>query len=225
MPRGFRSNADMEAYYTGIEVDDIIPAGCRFGMSFDPDCVDRSCIDVRYNLSFDSTPGGANDDGTGSRNRARTWDTNRMFSDYVTQGPRGESRSSPDTENPSMKEGTNYPGYYKYDWVQWEHAINMAIVQVKLENADDRDRARAVMTKVSMNRFPYPQWTKDGFLFAIEFGLPMLMMLALMFTALSITVVSHERPPEGTHRRMCARRPRGFFSSQRASFFCLSGAA
>lgn len=43
MPRGFRSNADIEAYYTRIEVDDIIPAGCRFRMSFDPDCVDPSC--------------------------------------------------------------------------------------------------------------------------------------------------------------------------------------
>ena len=40
--------------------------------------------------------------------------------------------------------------------------------------------------KVSVKRFPYPEYIRDPFILAIQQSLPLLLMLSLIFTALNI---------------------------------------
>ena len=50
--------------------------------------------------------------------------------------------------------------------------------------------AEAAWNNVQLKRFPFPFYTKDAFLFAIQFALPLLLMLSLLFTV-SVSL----RPP------------------------------
>jgi ATP-binding cassette subfamily A (ABC1) protein 3 len=52
--------------------------------------------------------------------------------------------------------------------------------------------AKATLEAVRMSRMPYPEYSDDGFIYAIQFGLPLFIMLALLFTAVTIVRV---RPP------------------------------
>ena len=55
-----------------------------------------------------------------------------------------------------------------------------------ITNSTSRDLALAMLDEVMLRRMPYPKYLEDGFLYAIKFGLPLLLMLSLIFTALTI---------------------------------------
>eukprot|EP00041_Stephanoeca_diplocostata_P037453 m.1419052 g.1419052 ORF g.1419052 m.1419052 type:complete len:1793 (-) comp25039_c0_seq8:263-5641(-) len=91
-----------------------------------------------------------------------------------------------------MDIGTDKPGYVMYLYMSWESVVNRAIAASVL--GDSAGPTIDVMDSVTFNRFPYPAYVKDGFLYAIQFGLPLLLMLSFMYTALTITRnVVHEK--------------------------------
>eukprot|EP00036_Acanthoecidae_sp_10tr_P009012 CAMPEP_0182928582 /NCGR_PEP_ID=MMETSP0105_2-20130417/15659_1 /TAXON_ID=81532 ORGANISM="Acanthoeca-like sp., Strain 10tr" /NCGR_SAMPLE_ID=MMETSP0105_2 /ASSEMBLY_ACC=CAM_ASM_000205 /LENGTH=1795 /DNA_ID=CAMNT_0025066587 /DNA_START=139 /DNA_END=5526 /DNA_ORIENTATION=- len=93
-----------------------------------------------------------------------------------------------------MDFGTDTPGYVGYEYMAWESLINRAIASELLPPGPNRDAALEKMLNVELQRFPYPQYTQDGFLYAIQFGLPLLLMLSYMYSALTITRnVVHEK--------------------------------
>ena len=58
----------------------------------------------------------------------------------------------------------------------------------------EREAVLAAMEDVKLQRFPYPSYTKDGFLFAIQFGLPLLLLLAYIYTTMTIVRnIVHEK--------------------------------
>lgn len=78
-----------------------------------------------------------------------------------------------------MDVGTDDPGYIEHEYITWESLINRAIAsQLLLADPDLSTATLQQMTDVQYQRFPYPEYTKDGFLYAIQFGLPLLLMLS-----------------------------------------------
>lgn len=196
-----------------------------------------------YKLRFDSTPGGYR--GDEKKVRARTWLTDKSFSEFDGQGPRGTSEisgavggyscdifSSEIVDKPldtalqnclavvngtdpsdllvlagcfecllqsyNMVLGTKYPGYVRYQYLSWESFLNRLIGQEVMDSLGvSEQEASAILGKMDAldyERYPYPQYEKDGFLYAIQFGMPLLFMLSYMYSALTITRnVVHEK--------------------------------
>eukprot|EP00038_Savillea_parva_P006028 m.161240 g.161240 ORF g.161240 m.161240 type:complete len:1789 (+) comp12053_c0_seq1:172-5538(+) len=89
-----------------------------------------------------------------------------------------------------MDFSTSTPGYVQHAFLMVESLVNRAIAT----EAGASAAAVTQMYNVALQRMPYPQYTKDGFLFAIQFGLPLLLMLSYMYSALTITRnVVHEK--------------------------------
>ena len=182
MVRGFDTDAEVVQYLTS---GSNATGGCRFGVEF-MDTVGT------YKLRFDAVPGGYVESNSPFREK-KSWRTERSFEPGPGgQGPRGSDRGEDELD---MTHGTSQPGYYQHHFIYWQHAINTAILATTL--ADDEEAQAAAMLEmeqVALHRFPFPEYLSDGYLFAIQFGLPFLLMLSLVYTALSITRnIVHEK--------------------------------
>ena len=167
-PRFFATDAEAVNYLSLSNTSGL----CRFGVHFT-----AQAPDYTYALRFDAVPGGYVENA-GPFARKGSWRTERTFQPPPGgQGPRGDDRGEGD-----MEEGTDDPGYYKFHFLYWQHAVNAAILANALE-ADpvQRSQAMAEMERVQLRRFPFPEYTQDGYLFAIQFGLPFLLMLSLVY--------------------------------------------
>ncbi len=72
--------------------------------------------------------------------------------------------------------------------------FSSALIDITVTDPTTRAKMAAVLTNAKINRFPYPEYLQDGFLYAIQFGLPLLLMLSFLFTALNITrEIVHEK--------------------------------
>jgi ATP-binding cassette subfamily A (ABC1) protein 3 len=72
--------------------------------------------------------------------------------------------------------------------------MNKAMVSATVSDPAARTIAIEAMDAVELHRMPYPGWLSDGFLFAIQFGLPFLLMLSLVYTVLcTVRNVVHEK--------------------------------
>lgn len=84
----------------------------------------------------------------------------------------------------------NFPGYNSHGFLLWQQAISRAIVESSPEGASLKN----TLDNIKVQRFPYPRYLEDRFIYAIQFGLPLLLMLSFVFTALSITRdIVHEK--------------------------------
>ncbi|EGD73013.1 ATP-binding cassette [Salpingoeca rosetta] len=151
-----------------------IGSGCKFGVVMSKPTTDT----YDYTLRFDSTPGGYDVKASfGSR-----WMTTISFPEFQLLGPRDDSDLLSATYGSS-------PGYAQYGFTQAQHAINMAIA-----NATGLQDVVDTLSRVRLQRMPYPEYLDDGFLYAIKFGLPLLLMIALLFTALTVVRnIVHEK--------------------------------
>eukprot|EP00051_Salpingoeca_urceolata_P027249 m.480607 g.480607 ORF g.480607 m.480607 type:complete len:1709 (+) comp21902_c0_seq1:465-5591(+) len=143
------------------------PPGCRVGIWFDTSDPNA----YKYRLRFSSTPGGY-DDNTDDF-ALQNWVTNLAFPVYQPPGPRGY-----DQEEDAMPFG-GMPGYYDHNFLTFQHHVNKAIMAVESPGS-------TILDSLNVQRFPYPSFYDDQFNAAIKFGLPLLLMLAFMFTALNI---------------------------------------
>eukprot|EP00043_Microstomoeca_roanoka_P008399 m.80908 g.80908 ORF g.80908 m.80908 type:complete len:1735 (+) comp14227_c0_seq1:159-5363(+) len=166
--QGFDTESELVEHLLGIG------SGCKFGVVMTKP--DQNTYD--YTLRFDSTPGGYN--ATLTYNTE--WFTSNAFAEFELLGPRDDSDIIPQRLGSS-------PGYPVYGFTQAQHAVNWAIA-----NTVGGSAAADILDAVRLERMPYPEYLSDGFLYAIQFGLPLLLMLSLLFTALTIVRnVVHEK--------------------------------
>eukprot|EP00039_Didymoeca_costata_P006116 m.87594 g.87594 ORF g.87594 m.87594 type:complete len:1794 (+) comp13118_c0_seq1:164-5545(+) len=156
--------------------------GCRVGIIFNN--MDTSS-DVSYKIRMEATPGGYSTDskndqpptGWASFLPTWTWMTDISFPFLEFQGPRSDIELfAPSHANVYG----NAPNYYKAGFLAWQNAINHEILANTGADTTEYDN-------VQLNRMPYPEYKMDYFLFALQFGYPLLLMLAFLFSALSIT--------------------------------------
>ena len=98
-----------------------------------------------------------------------TWLTQLVYPLTPLQGPRDEK----------WKDG-GQPGYHResFSVIQW--AVDMALIM------EASDASLDDLPDVYLRRYPYPEYLDDRFVYAIQNGLPLLLMLAYIYTALSI---------------------------------------
>jgi len=101
-------------------------------------------------------------------------------------------------KNVEVALGSSDPGYYKYQFLSWSTLVTTLITNQHLTSTGvpdaEREAVLAAMEDVKLQRFPYPSYTKDGFLFAIQFGLPLLLLLAYIYTTMTIVRnIVHEK--------------------------------
>eukprot|EP00040_Diaphanoeca_grandis_P001266 m.17961 g.17961 ORF g.17961 m.17961 type:complete len:1760 (+) comp11765_c0_seq1:218-5497(+) len=101
-------------------------------------------------------------------------------------------------KNVEVALGSSDPGYYKYQFLAWSSLLTSLIANQHLIDSgmpeDERNTVLAAMDAVKLQRFPYSPYTKDGFLFAIQFGLPLLLLLAYIYTTMTIVRnIVHEK--------------------------------
>ena len=131
---------------------------------------------IQDDLRFASTPGGRHSgDNTHSQNQDGR--TDQAFPIWEQPGPRNDIPESPDAFG-------NLPGYEDHGFLSLQFAVNLGITQ-----AANQPAALAMLETVQMQRIPYPPYRDDPFLNAIQFGFPLLLMLSLLYTALSIVRV------------------------------------
>ena len=183
-----------------------------------------------YSLRFDSTPGGY---VKSSDERRKSWRTDKSFSDFAGQGPRGVSSIGNSCgayagivrkplvnaslaclelgsqnaifmcfgcllQGLDMSIGTDTPGYVRHQYLSFESLVDQVIAwHVAKDSAVPEAEIVEMLGKMdtlTLERFPYPQYEEDGYLYAIQFGLPLLLMLSYMYSALTIVRnVVHEK--------------------------------
>ncbi|XP_040853431.1 phospholipid-transporting ATPase ABCA3-like isoform X3 [Ochotona curzoniae] len=101
------------------------------------------------------------------------WHTTSLFPLFPNPGPR----------EPSSPDGGE-PGYIREGFLAVQHAVDRAIMQYHA-NASAHQLFQKLT--VVVKRFPYPPFIQDPFLVAIQYQLPLLLMLS--FTYASLTIV------------------------------------
>eukprot|EP00048_Salpingoeca_helianthica_P013325 m.199375 g.199375 ORF g.199375 m.199375 type:complete len:1762 (-) comp15490_c4_seq21:19-5304(-) len=146
------------------------PGQCDVGVVFD----NHVGPDFTYSLRFSSTPGGEQTDSRG----LSTWRTFSAFPFFAQPGPRDGN-----TDN---KGGS--PQYALNGFLGMQHSINRAIAELQSPGA------AVDFDKIQVQRFPIPPYTDDPFVNAIKFGMPLLLMLSFLFTAINIVrSIVHEK--------------------------------
>jgi ATP-binding cassette subfamily A (ABC1) protein 3 len=156
--------------------------GCKLGIVFTDFNVTAA---VHYDLRFEATPGGYQKKTEHDKDEisgieqflpGATWLTDKAFPFFSVLGARNDMELLA-PQRPS--EWGNAPGYFKFGYLMWQHALNTAILESV--GADT-----TAYTSMRINRMPYPPYTEDFYVHAVQFGLPLLLMLAMLYTALLI---------------------------------------
>lgn len=91
--------------------------------------------------------------------------------------------TSPTFQVPGAAQYGADPDYEHSGFLPTQHAVNRALMQT-FGNPSD---ALALFDNLKLNRFPYPAWSDQSFSLIIRTLLPLLLMIALFYTALCIT--------------------------------------
>ena len=166
---GFRTEDKMVRYLVSEEekkdqnATDIFLGGIAFNKS-----LDSSEIIYKIRLSSKSKKNFKQKRQGFGTDPSTTWNTQFTFPVFEVPGPRNENAS---------KGGP--PFYYEEGFLSLQHAVDFAVIQQK-------GNISKLTEVVSVKRFPYPDYIHDPFILAIQQSLPLLLMLALIFTALNI---------------------------------------
>uniref|UniRef100_A0A2R8N2T9 ATP binding cassette subfamily A member 3 n=1 Tax=Callithrix jacchus TaxID=9483 RepID=A0A2R8N2T9_CALJA len=129
---------------------------------------------VKYHLRFSYTRRNYLWTQTGSFFLKETegWHTTSLFPLFPNPGPR----------EPTSPDGGE-PGYIREGFLAVQHAVDRAIMQYHADAATHQLFQRLT---VAIKRFPYPPFIADPFLVAIQYQLPLLLLLSFTYTALTI---------------------------------------
>eukprot|EP00045_Choanoeca_perplexa_P016896 m.234753 g.234753 ORF g.234753 m.234753 type:complete len:1739 (-) comp17391_c0_seq2:66-5282(-) len=146
--------------------------------------MNASASQMDFAIRFDSTPGGYSPEND---QQVTSWLTEATFPFFPPLGPRDDSSIIlPDF-------GSN-PGYLDYGYLAIQTLLSGAIAEAMVDNPADLLQLQELLANVRVNRMPYPEYSNDGFIYAIQFGLPLFLMLALLFTSVTIVRnVVHEK--------------------------------
>ncbi|KAB0401470.1 hypothetical protein E2I00_009254 [Balaenoptera physalus] len=129
---------------------------------------------VKYHLRFSYTRRNYMWTQTGSFFLKETegWHTTSLFPLFPSPGPR----------EPMSPDGGE-PGYIREGFLAVQHAVDRAVMQY---HANASTHQLFEKLTVIAKRFPYPPFISDPFLVAIQYQLPLLLMLSFTYTSLSI---------------------------------------
>nr|KAF6365702.1 hypothetical protein mPipKuh1_000030 [Pipistrellus kuhlii] len=171
--RGFASEKDFEDYikYDNRSAD--VLAAVVFEHTFNHS-TDPLPLAVKYHLRFSYTRRNYMWTQTGSLFVKETegWHTTSLFPLFPNPGPR----------EPASPDGGE-PGYIREGFLAVQHALDRAIMQYHT-NASTHQLFEKLT--VIAKRFPYPPFISDPFLVAIQYQLPLLLMLSFIYTSLTI---------------------------------------
>ncbi|KAB0383198.1 hypothetical protein FD755_005115 [Muntiacus reevesi] len=171
--RGFASEKDFEDYIRYDNRSANVLAALVFEHTFNHSR-DPLPLAVKYHLRFSYTRRNYMWTQTGSFFLKETegWHTTSLFPLFPNPGPR----------EPTSPDGGE-PGYIREGFLAVQHAVDRAIMHYHA-NAS----AHQLFEKLTViaKRFPYPPFISDPFLVAIQYQLPLLLMLSFTYTSLSI---------------------------------------
>lgn len=170
---GFASEKDFEDYIRYDNRSSNVLAALVFEHTFNHSR-DPLPLAVKYHLRFSYTRRNYMWTQTGSFFLKETegWHTASLFPLFPNPGPR----------EPTSPDGGE-PGYIREGFLAVQHAVDRAIMHYHA-NAS----AHQLFEKLTViaKRFPYPPFISDPFLVAIQYQLPLLLMLSFTYTSLSI---------------------------------------
>ncbi|XP_058142595.1 phospholipid-transporting ATPase ABCA3 [Dasypus novemcinctus] len=171
--RGFPSEKDFEDYIRYGNRSSNVLAAVVFEHTFNHS-KDPLPLAVKYHLRFSCTRRNYMWTHTDSVFLKETegWHTTSLFPLFPNPGPR----------EPAAADGGE-PGYIREGFLAVQHAVDKAIMQYHA-NAS----AAQLFEKVTVvvKRFPYPPFISDPFLIAIQYQLPLLLVLSFTYTSLTI---------------------------------------
>lgn len=150
-------------YYTAVNGESIV-GGVIFRQ--------LSADNVRLKLRFPFVPPKDSDKFSFQKIQQFTWQTARQFPQFQEPGPR----------NHDVVEG-GPPNYYKAGFLYLQHYLSRAIA-ITLS-----PRAETFIDTVRLNvqRFPYPPYVNDQFLFSLQFMFPLILMLSFIYPSVNLT--------------------------------------
>jgi ATP-binding cassette subfamily A (ABC1) protein 3 len=78
------------------------------------------------------------------------------------------------------------PGYFVEGFLYLQYAIDRTLMRTILQSNPD-ELKEAESYNVKLQRFPYPAYTDDKYLFALQAFLPLLMLLSFIYPVINIT--------------------------------------
>ncbi|XP_030704320.1 phospholipid-transporting ATPase ABCA3 isoform X2 [Globicephala melas] len=171
--RGFPSEKDFEDYVRYDNRSANVLAAVVFEHAFNHSR-DPLPLAVKYHLRFSYTRRNYMWTQTGSFFLRETegWHTTSLFPLFPSPGPR----------EPTSPDGGE-PGYIREGFLAVQHAVDRAVMQY---HANASTHQLFEKLTVIAKRFPYPPFISDPFLVAIQYQLPLLLMLSFTYTSLSI---------------------------------------
>ncbi|KAM8780116.1 phospholipid-transporting ATPase ABCA3 isoform 1-T3 [Rhynchonycteris naso] len=170
---GFPSEKDFEDYIKYDNRSSNVLAALVFEHTFNHS-KDPLPLAVKYHLRFSYTRRNYMWTQTGSFFLKETegWHTTSLFPLFPNPGPR----------EPASPDGGE-PGYIREGFLAVQHAVDRAIMQY---HANASTHQLFEKLTVMAKRFPYPPFISDPFLVAIQYQLPLLLMLSFTYTSLTI---------------------------------------
>uniref|UniRef100_A0A2I3SKW0 ATP binding cassette subfamily A member 3 n=1 Tax=Pan troglodytes TaxID=9598 RepID=A0A2I3SKW0_PANTR len=171
--RGFPSEKDFEDYIRYDNRSSSVLAAVVFEHPFNHS-KEPLPLAVKYHLRFSYTRRNYMWTQTDSFFLKETegWHTTSLFPLFPNPGPR----------EPTSPDGGE-PGYIREGFLAVQHAVDRAIMEY---HADAATRQLFQRLTVTIKRFPYPPFIADPFLVAIQYQLPLLLLLSFTYTALTI---------------------------------------
>ncbi|XP_012866697.1 PREDICTED: ATP-binding cassette sub-family A member 3 [Dipodomys ordii] len=171
--RGFPSEKDFEDYIRYDNHSSNVLAAVVFEHVFNHS-KDPLPLAVKYHLRFSCARRNYIWTQTGNFFLKETdgWHTNSLFPLFPNPGPR----------EPTSPDGGE-PGYIREGFLVVQHAVDKAIMHYHA-NASTQQLFQKLTVKAK--RFPFPPYISDPFLIAIQYQLPLLLMLSFTYTSLTI---------------------------------------
>ncbi|XP_055991191.1 phospholipid-transporting ATPase ABCA3 [Sorex fumeus] len=171
--RGFPSEKEFEDYIRYDNHSSDVLAALVFEHTFEHS-QEPLPLAVRYHLRFSSTRRNYmwTRAGSGFLRDTEGWHTTSLFPLFPSLGPR----------EPAAPDGGE-PGYILEGFLAVQHAVDRAVME-QHANASARQLLSALTVKAQ--RFPYPPFISDPFLVAVQYQLPLLLMLSFTYTALTV---------------------------------------
>lgn len=101
-----------------------------------------------------------------------TWQTARQFPQFQEPGPR----------NKNVTEG-GPPNYHKAGFLYLQHYLSRAIATIL--NPSSSEFINSI--RLNVQRFPYPPYVNDQFLFSLQFMFPLILMLSFIYPSVNLT--------------------------------------
>ncbi|XP_047994969.1 phospholipid-transporting ATPase ABCA3-like [Leguminivora glycinivorella] len=159
----YNSSESLRGLYTSENVTRHVIAG----VEFDDELTGATQLgsNLRYSLRFPERPRQYAFYSQGSR----SWQTDLTFPSFQVPGPR----------NPYSWEGGNAPGYVNEMFIALQHMISMELV-AEVTGQDFSNFS------VAIRRYPHPPYVLDLAVEALQFLMPMFIMISFSYTAINI---------------------------------------